>query len=75
MPHRPLVQEPTLHTYWMPFTANRQFKAAPHLLAAAESLYYTRSDGRPVLDGMAGLWYVNAGEIAKAVEQQLRTLD
>ncbi|MBS7541899.1 aspartate aminotransferase family protein [Ancylobacter oerskovii] len=63
----------------MPFTANRQFKAAPRLLAAAEGMYYTSDDGRRVLDGTAGLWCVNAGhgrrQITEAVERQLSTLD
>ena len=46
---------------WMPFTANRQFKAAPRMLTAADGMYYTSDDGRQVLDGTAGLWCVNAG--------------
>ncbi|GJD30178.1 Beta-alanine--pyruvate aminotransferase [Methylobacterium adhaesivum] len=70
---------PGLDAYWMPFTANRQFKAAPRLLAAAEGMHYQTPDGRTVLDGTAGLWCVNAGhgrrEIATAVERQLTTLD
>ena len=70
---------PTLENFWMPFTANRQFKAAPRLLASAEGMYYTDVDGNKVLDGTAGLWCVNAGHgrkrIADAVERQLRTLD
>ncbi|WP_137135646.1 aspartate aminotransferase family protein [Rhizobium sp. FKY42] len=70
---------PTLENFWMPFTANRQFKAAPRLLASAEGMYYTDVDGNTVLDGTAGLWCVNAGHgrkrIADAVERQLRTLD
>ena len=70
---------PALEYYWMPFTANRQFKAAPRLLAEAEGMYYRSDDGRRVLDGTAGLWCVNAGhgrrEIADAVASQLRTLD
>ena len=70
---------PKLDRYWMPFTANRQFKAAPRLLAEAEGMYYTSDDGRRILDGTAGLWCVNAGhgrrEIADAVSEQLRTLD
>ena len=70
---------PGLDAYWMPFTANRQFKAAPRLLAAAQGMHYTASDGRIVLDGTAGLWCVNAGhgrqEIAAAVERQLTTFD
>ncbi len=68
-----------LDAYWMPFTANRQFKQAPRLLAKAQGMYYTSEDGRQVLDGTAGLWCVNAGhgrpEIADAVSEQLRTLD
>ncbi|MCJ8506483.1 aspartate aminotransferase family protein [Rhizobium lemnae] len=70
---------PTLENFWMPFTANRQFKAAPRLLASASGMYYTDVDGNTVLDGTAGLWCVNAGHgrkrIADAVERQLRTLD
>ena len=70
---------PKLDRYWMPFTANRQFKAAPRLVAEAEGMYYTSDDGRKILDGTAGLWCVNAGhgrrEIADAVAEQLRTLD
>ncbi|WP_313532649.1 aspartate aminotransferase family protein [Shinella sp.] len=70
---------PVLDSYWMPFTANRQFKAAPRLLASAEGMYYTSADGRRVLDGTAGLWCVNAGhgrrQIASAVERQLTQLD
>ena len=68
-----------LDAYWMPFTANRQFKQAPRLLTSAQGMYYTSEDGRQVLDGTAGLWCVNAGhgrvEIADAVSEQLRTLD
>jgi hypothetical protein len=32
---------PSLENFWMPFTANRQFKAAPRLLASASGMYYT----------------------------------
>ncbi|GLU80439.1 aspartate aminotransferase family protein [Rhizobium sp. NBRC 114257] len=70
---------PVLENFWMPFTANRQFKAAPRLLAAADGMYYTDVDGKKVLDGTAGLWCVNAGhgrrKIAQAVERQLSTMD
>ena len=47
---------PDLEALWMPFTANRQYKAAPRLLASASGMYYTTHDGRRVLDGCAGLW-------------------
>ncbi|NTI64681.1 aspartate aminotransferase family protein [Agrobacterium rhizogenes] len=70
---------PSLENFWMPFTANRQFKTAPRLLASAEGMYYTDVDGNKVLDGTAGLWCVNVGHgrerITQAVERQLRTLD
>ncbi|HEX7884788.1 MAG TPA: aspartate aminotransferase family protein [Phenylobacterium sp.] len=70
---------PDLSAYWMPFTANRQFKAAPRLLVSASGMHYRADDGREVLDGTSGLWCVNAGharpEIAAAVSQQLMTLD
>jgi beta-alanine--pyruvate transaminase len=71
--------QPSMSNYWMPFTANRQFKAAPRMFAEAKGMYYTTTDGRQVLDGTAGLWCVNAGhgrsEISSAVERQLTTLD
>src|SRR5262245_43034657 len=68
-----------LEALWMPFTANRQFKAAPRMLARAEGMHYWTADGRRILDGTAGLWCVNAGhgrrEITEAVHRQLQTLD
>lgn len=70
---------PDLDALWMPFTANRQYKAAPRLLASASGMYYTTHDGRKILDGCAGLWCVAAGhcrkEIADAVAHQIQTLD
>ncbi|WP_143811234.1 aminotransferase class III-fold pyridoxal phosphate-dependent enzyme, partial [Paraburkholderia piptadeniae] len=70
---------PDLSNFWMPFTANRQFKAAPRLFKSAKGMYYTTVDDRPVLDATAGLWCVNAGhgrsEITEAVAQQLATMD
>ncbi len=79
MTDHPLRNTPSLDAFWMPFTANRQFKAAPRLLVSAEGMHYTADDGRSVLDGTAGLWCVNAGhgrrQIAAAVERQLSTLD
>ncbi|WP_072388378.1 aspartate aminotransferase family protein [Hyphomicrobium sp. CS1BSMeth3] len=79
MTARHQINAPRLDSFWMPFTANRQFKAAPRLLVAAEGMHYTSQDGRPVLDGTAGLWCVNAGHgrqrISDAVGKQLSTLD
>ncbi|NIB42619.1 aspartate aminotransferase family protein [Pseudomaricurvus alkylphenolicus] len=65
--------------FWMPFTANRAFKANPRMVASAEGVMLTSTDGRQVVDATAGLWCTNAGhcrsEIADAVNKQLRTLD
>jgi beta-alanine--pyruvate transaminase len=70
---------PDLSAFWMPFTANRQFKDAPRLLAEASGMYYRTIDGDEVLDGTAGLWCCNLGhareEITEAVSRQLATLD
>src|SRR5690606_5075071 len=68
-----------LQAWWMPFTANRQFKAAPRLLVAAKDMHYTSHDGRRILDGTAGLWCVNAGHgrepIVRAIREQAATMD
>ncbi len=68
-----------IDSYWMPFTANRQFKKNPRILVAAQGMHYTRADGQLVLDATSGLWCVNAGhgrkEIAKAVAGQIERLD
>ncbi|MCA0961770.1 aspartate aminotransferase family protein [Salipiger bermudensis] len=68
-----------LNAFWMPFTANRQFKANPRMFTAAKDMHYTTSDGRQVLDGTAGLWCCNAGhcrpKITEAVQRQVAELD
>jgi beta-alanine--pyruvate transaminase len=69
----------SLDAYWMPFTANRQFKGKPRMLSRAAGMYYETPEGRKVLDGTAGLWCVNAGhgrnEITRAVAEQLEVMD
>lgn len=68
-----------LEAFWMPFTANRDFKDNPRMLVSADRLYYTNSEGGKVLDATAGLWCVNAGHnhprIIEAVRQQVGELD
>ncbi|MCA6247459.1 MAG: aspartate aminotransferase family protein [Phenylobacterium sp.] len=70
---------PDLSAFWMPFTANRQYKDAPRLLVEASGMHYRTLDGDSVLDGTAGLWCCNLGhareEITQAVSRQLATLD
>jgi beta-alanine--pyruvate transaminase len=65
--------------FWMPFTANRQFKKAPRLLARAEGMHYWTPEGRQILDACAGLWCVNAGhcrpKIVEAIQRQAAEMD
>ena len=68
-----------VNALWMPFTGNREFKRAPRLVTRAEGVNYFTPEGRPVLDGISGLWCVSAGHarepIIEAMERQMRTLD
>jgi beta-alanine--pyruvate transaminase len=68
-----------LSAFWMPFTANRQFKQNPRMFVAAKDMHYTTADGRQVLDGTAGLWCCNAGharpKIVEAIAKQAAELD
>lgn len=68
-----------LSAFWMPFTANRQFKQNPRMLVSAKDMHYTASDGRKILDGTAGLWCCNAGHcrdtITAAIAAQAGELD
>lgn len=68
-----------LDAYWMPFTANRQFKKSPRILAKASGMHFWTDDGRQILDAIAGLWCVNAGharpKIVQAIAEQAALLD
>jgi beta-alanine--pyruvate transaminase len=70
---------PAMDAFWMPFTANRQFKQAPRLLAKAKGMHYWTPEGRQILDGIAGLWCVNAGharpKIVEAIAAQAAEMD
>src|SRR5512146_3370550 len=78
----PPAAKPTannLDAFFMPFTANRQFKKNPRLLAKAKGMHYWTPEGRQIIDGTSGLWCVNAGhgreEIKAAIAQQLEEMD
>ncbi|MGJ4856677.1 aspartate aminotransferase family protein [Labrys sp. La1] len=75
----PIRATNNLEAFWMPFTANRQFKANPRMFVAAKDMHYTTADGRQVLDGTAGLWCCNAGhgrpKITEAIQKQAAELD
>jgi beta-alanine--pyruvate transaminase len=73
------AQTNNLEAFWMPFTANRQFKQKPRMLVGAKDMHYTTDDGRQILDAVAGLWCVNAGhgrpKITEAIQRQAAELD
>lgn len=79
MSNRLNVTPNDLSAFWMPFTANRQFKKAPRMFARAKDMHYYTVDGREVLDATAGLWCVNAGhcrpKIVEAIQHQAAELD
>ncbi|WP_050465246.1 aspartate aminotransferase family protein [Herbaspirillum autotrophicum] len=73
------MQSNNMASYWMPFTANRDFKAQPRMLVSAEGMYYRDDAGHAVLDGTAGLWCVPLGhaqpKIVDAVQKMVAKLD
>jgi beta-alanine--pyruvate transaminase len=75
----PSRHDPALDAQWMPFTANKAFKARPRLLVSAKDMHYQSDDGRAILDGTAGLWCVNAGHcrpsIIEAISRTAASLD
>jgi beta-alanine--pyruvate transaminase len=68
-----------LAAYWLPFTPNRAFKAAPRMVVAAKDMHYIAADGHRILDGSAGMWCCNAGHgrdpIVKAIQEEAARLD
>jgi len=73
------THDESLDALWMPFTANKAFKAKPRMLIGAKDMHYVADDGREILDGAAGLWCVNAGHcrqpIVEAVQKAVATID
>lgn len=75
----PRMDAAWLDAHWMPFTANRQFKAAPRMIVSGQGAYYTDSEGRKIFDGLSGLWCAGLGhgrkDIAEAIGKAAATLD
>ena len=72
-------QEINTRPLWLPFTPNRQFKSAPRLINRAHGMHYETTSGQKILDGISGLWCVNAGHsrepIVNAIKKQAEQLD
>ena len=79
MDRQPVTTAFDLRHHWMPFTANRSFKAAPRLIVGAKGIFYRSADGREIIDSLSGLWCVPAGhgrqEIRQAIVRQFDELD
>ncbi|MCF8465839.1 MAG: aspartate aminotransferase family protein [Sneathiella sp.] len=79
MPDTAASSPNNLDAFWMPFTANRQFKSNPRMLVGAKGMYYTNAEGQQIVDGTAGLWCCNAGHaerrIVEAVSRQIAEMD
>ena len=75
----PLSAPNDLQAFWMPFTANRAFKANPRMIARAKDNHYYTPEGRAILDATAGLWCCNAGHcrapVVEAIQHAAATLD
>ena len=67
--------------YWMPFTANRHFKAdpSPRIIVSAKGAYYRTAEGQALFDSLSGLWCCPLGHghprIVEALTRQAQTLD
>lgn len=68
-----------LDAYWMPFTANRDFKKAPRIVTGARGHHYTTESGESLYDMFSGLWTSGVGhchpKIVEAVQEQVAKLD
>ncbi|OOG49999.1 aspartate aminotransferase family protein [Polaromonas sp. C04] len=75
----PRMDAAWLDAHWMPYTANREFKANPRMVVEASGAYFTDAEGRKIFDGLSGLWCTGLGhgrrEIAEAVGRQAAKLD
>jgi beta-alanine--pyruvate transaminase len=77
--NKPRLDAAWLDAHWMPYSANRNFKANPRMIVSGKGAYYTDSDGRQIFDGLSGLWCCGLGharaELTEAVTRQMNTLD
>ncbi len=73
------VAREELESYWMPFTANRDFKKSPRIITGAKGHHYTTEGGEKLYDMFSGLWTSGVGhchpKIVEAVQKQVAELD
>ncbi len=75
----PRMDAAWLDAHWMPFTANRNFKAKPRMIVGGQGAYYTDAEGRKIFDGLSGLWCSGLGhgrkDVAEAIGRAAAQLD
>lgn len=68
-----------IEPYWLPFTANKAFRAGPRIIERADGHYYYTNDGHKLLDAFSGLWCSNLGhnhpKIVEAIQDQAAKID
>lgn len=68
----------SLEQFWMPFTANRDFKAQPRMVSRASGVYLYDQNDSKIIDGSSGLFCSPAGhchpKIIEAVNTQLKQM-
>ncbi|MEO0424809.1 MAG: aspartate aminotransferase family protein [Pseudomonadota bacterium] len=74
-----LTDQFDVNPFWMPFTANRDFKRKPRIITGAKGHHYTGAHGEQIYDFFSGLWTVGVGhchpKIVEAVQHQVAHLD
>ena len=58
-----------LESYWMPFTANRDFKKEPRIVCSAEGMYYKSLEGKDILDAGCKAWNSLTREVIKNISK------
>ena len=65
--------------FWMPFTANKDFKENPRFIKKAKGVYFWSQDDKKIIDASSGLFCVGLGhcrdQISDAVYAQMQKLD
>lgn len=68
-----------LKSFWMPFSAAKDFRQSPRMITSAKGHFYKAEDGRKIYDFFSGLWTTNVGhchpKIVEAVQKQVAEMD
>ena len=59
----------SLENYFLPFTANKDFKKEPRLLDRGEGVYYWNHKGDQVIDASSGLFVYHLAMVEKRLQK------